>query len=234
MIQTEIEESLKNLNVSNDDFSELVIRLLDYGVINRDESQIEALLYDRYLQCSELVEDYLSVLKVRIQHERKFCFIRVFPPGAVVPGMLDDEQNAFNSGFRAKPSQQEVAVILALRVEYEKALREGKVDDKGSVMLPLEGLAIALKNLLKRSLPESMAERRLIFKRLRQLRLIQFNPEVDFDNSESWIRIQPAITSFVNDEVLGHLYPQDETTPSTVSNDINNSADLNQENSDVL
>jgi len=234
MIQTEIEESLKNLNVSNDDFSELVIRLLDYGVINRDESQIEALLYDRYLQCSELVEDYLSVLKVRIQHERKFCFIRVFPPGAVVPGMLDDEQNAFNSGFRAKPSQQEVAVILALRVEYEKALREGKVDDKGSVMLPLEGLAIALKNLLKRSLPESMAERRLIFKRLRQLRLIQFNPEVDFDNSESWIRIQPAITSFVNDEVLGHLYPQDETTPPTASNDINNSADLNQENSDVL
>jgi hypothetical protein len=215
MFDDVIAEKLKELGITSNEFSELVIRMLDYGVINREESQIETRLYDRYLQITDLVEDYLSVLKVKIQHDKKFCFIRIYPPGAVVPGLPDDEHNAFNSGFRAKPSQQEVAVILTLRVEYEKSLREGQVDDKGCVLLPVEGLAIAMKNLLKRSLPEVLGERKSIFKRLRQLRLIQFNSELEFESADSWISIQPSITSFVGDEVLSQLYP-DETTKGLI------------------
>jgi len=221
MLDNYIEQALKSLPISNEEFSELVIRLLDYGVITRSESQVESALYDRYLQCAELVEDYLSVIRVRLQHDRRFSFVRAFPPGAEIPGMPDDEHSPFNSGFRAKPSQQEVAVIIALRVEYEKALREGQVDDKGCVMLPLEGLAIALKNLLQRSLPEQLSERKNIFKRLKQLRLIHFNSDSELDTAESWISIQPSITSFVSDEVLAHLYPEDQ-------------ADKVKENDDVL
>ncbi len=211
MFNTAIQEALNTSHITQNEFSELIIRLLDYGVITREESQIENILYDRYLQCADLVEDYLSVIKVRIQHDRKFCFVRIFPPGATVPGMPDEEHSAFNGGFRARPTQQEVAVILALRVEYEKALREGMVDDKGCVMLPMESLAIALKNLLKRSLPEAAGDRKSIFKRLRQLRLIHFNSETELDSAESWLSIQPSITSFVSDEVLEQLYPQDDT-----------------------
>jgi Domain of unknown function (DUF4194) len=240
MLNTVFEQALKALNITQDEFSELLIRLLDYGVITREESQVESVLYDRYLQCAELVEDYLSVIKVRIQHDRKFCFVRVFPPGAVVPGMPDDEHSPFNSGFRIKPTQQEVAVILTLRVEYEKSLREGQVDDKGCVMLPLEGLAIALKNLLKRSLPENLGERKNTFKRLRQLRLIQFNSEVDLDSPESWISIQPSITSFVSDEVLAQLYPpqdktlQDDPTQDHPSQDMEIETETEQEGDNVL
>lgn len=220
MFEKALQEALKDLHINPDEFSELIIRLLDYGVINRDESQIENILYDRYVQCAQLVEDYLAIMKVRILHDRKFCFVRVFPPGAEVPGLADDEHSAFNSGFRAKPTQQEIAVILALRVEYEKALREGLVDDKGCVMLPLESLAIALKNLLKRSLPEIAGERKQIFKRLKQLRLIQFNSEVDLDSAESWISIQPSITSFITEAVLSHLYPQEQGQPGQGNSDV--------------
>ena len=204
-----IAEKLKDSSITRDEFSELVIRLLDYGVINRDESLVETRLYDRYLQINELIEDYLSVLKVKIQHDKKFCFVRLYPPGAVVPGLADDEHSAFNSGFRVRPSQQEVAVILTLRVEYEKSLREGQIDDNGCALLSIEGLAIAMKNLLKRSLPESLGERKTTFRRLRQLRLIQFNSEADLDSADSWISIQPAISSFVSDDVLSQLYPPD-------------------------
>ena len=80
MISDLIQESLKKFNLSNDDFSELVIRLLDYGVITRDKSQVETKLYDRFVQCEDLIEDYLSPLKLRIQHDRKFSFVRLFPP----------------------------------------------------------------------------------------------------------------------------------------------------------
>jgi len=205
MFTEKIEEGLSELGISADEFSQLLIRLLDYGVLCRDESQIESLLYDRYLQCSELVEDYLEVIKIRIQHDSRFSFVRIFPPGAVAPGMTDDDHGAFNSGFRQRPSQQEVALILVMRVEYEKALRDGQVDDKGCVMLALEGLAIAYKNLLKRPLPDTASERKSLFKRLRQLRLIRYDTEQELDFAEGWIIIHPSITRFVNDEVLANL-----------------------------
>jgi len=210
MIDALLEEQLKPRGLERTEFSELLIRLLDYGVIARDESQIEATLYDRYLRCAELVEDYLAVIGARLQHDSRFAFVRVFPPGAEVPGMADENDSTFShgpfsNGFRARLGQQEVAVILVLRTEYEKSLREGQVDEKGRAMLSLEGLAIAMHNLLKRSLPEGQVERRQVFRRLRQLRLVQFSSEEELDNPESWLSIQPSITSFVTEEVLSTL-----------------------------
>lgn len=220
MIDSLLQEQLEPRGISLAEFSELVIRLLDYGVISRNESQIEASLYDRYLQCSELVEDYLSVIGARIQHDRRFAFVRIFPPGAEVPGMPDLDDTPFNGGFRARPSQQEVAVILVLRAEYEKSLREGQLDEQGRAVISLEGLAIAMHNLLKRSLPEGQVERRNLFRRLRQLRLIQFNHEDDMDNEESWLSIQPSITSFVSAEVLGSLRGGDAASSDSDENGI--------------
>ncbi|WNO10827.1 DUF4194 domain-containing protein [Teredinibacter sp. KSP-S5-2] len=205
MLDAYIEEQLKTLNISRNEFSELVIRLLDYGVICRNESQIEATLYDRFLSCMELVESYLSFIAVRLQHDKQFAFVRVYPPGSQVPGLADENDQPFNGGFRTRPTQQEVAVILVLRAEYEKSLREGQIQDDGCSLLSLEGLAIAMNNLLKRTLPESLVERKNIFRRLRQLRLIQFNSEDDLEGDEGWIKIQPAITSFVTDEVMQTL-----------------------------
>ena len=236
MFAEKIEEGLSELGVSPDEFSELLIRLLDFGVLCRDESQIESLLYDRYLQCSELVEGYLAVIKIRIQHDSRFSFVRIFPPGAVVPGMADDDHSAFNSGFRQRPSQQEVALILVLRVEYEKALRDGQVDDKGCVMLALEGLAIAYKNLLKRPLPDTASERKGLFKRLRQLRLIRYNAEHELDFAEGWISIHPSITRFVNDEVLASLSSPEslEQSSSDANDSLVQQANSEEDDSDVL
>jgi hypothetical protein len=210
MISTLFEEELSKHEVTLSEFSELLIRLLDYGVIMRGESQIETTLYDRYLQCTEVVGEYLSLIKVSIFHDRQFCFIRAFPPGAIVPGLQSsDDDSAFNSGMRVKPTQQDIAVILVLRVEYEKSLREGSIDEKGCVLLSMEAVSIGLKNLLKRSLPESQGERKAIFRHLRQLRLIKFNSETDLESEDSWLSIQPSISSFVSDEVLKALYPDD-------------------------
>lgn len=205
MIDAFLEEQLTTSGLSRTEFSEVLVRLLDYGVISRDESQIEASLYDRYQLCADLVEDYLAVIGVRIQHDRQFAFVRIFPPGAEVPGMTDLDSAPFNNGFRSKPSQQEVALILVLRTEYEKSLREGQVDEKGRAMLSMEGLAIAMHNLLKRALPEGQMERKTLFRRLRQLRLVDFNGDDEMDSEESWLCIQPSITSFVTDEVLDTL-----------------------------
>ena len=67
MMLQSIEKELEKEGLSQREFSELLVRLLDYGVVCRDESQIEQQLYDRYLRLEELVADYLTLLGIRIQ-----------------------------------------------------------------------------------------------------------------------------------------------------------------------
>lgn len=210
MIKEWIEQQLSKKTVTAEEFSEVLIRLLDYGVICRDESQVEQRLYDRYVQIDEAVEEYLSVLGIRVDHNRRFHFVRVYPPGAVVPGLQDEDQQPFAGGMRAKLSQIEVAAVLVLRIEYAKQLREGKVDEHGCVLVSMEALTISFNNLLKRSLPENITERRALFRRLRQLRLVNYRQEDDLDSSEGWLRIRPAITSFVTDQALEAVFAEDE------------------------
>lgn len=205
----QLEQKLEKEGVLLKEFSELAIRLMDYGVICRDESQVEQILYDRYLRIEGLVQDYVSLIGVRIQHDKRFQFVRCYPPGAQVPGLEDDDQ-PFNGGFRVRLSQNEVALVLVLRSQYDKALREGQVDEHGCVMISLESLSIALKNLLSRNLPENLTERKTLFRRLRQLRLIQLSNEDALSSAEFWFKIRPMIMSYVSDDVLSELLAEQE------------------------
>ena len=156
MLSEALREKLARENIGLDEFQELLIRLLNYGVLSRQESQTEQQLYDRYLRSAEPVQQYLSLLGIRIHHDRRFEYIRLYPPGSCVPGMEQASDNAFSGSLRARLSQNEVALILVLRSQYDKALREGKVDEHGYVAESMESLCIALKNLLGRSLPEKL------------------------------------------------------------------------------
>lgn len=200
-----LQEQLEKHNLTLDNWRELVQRLLDYGVLCRDDSQVEAELYDRFVRVHELVNDYLSLMGVRFQHDSHFRFVRILPPGARLPGMDDESDEPFNAGLRNRLNQHEVALVLVLRAEYDKALREGSIDEQGCATLSLEAIAMAMKSLLRRSLPENLGERRQTFKRLRQLRLINFFAESDIDSSESWIKIRPLIINLVNNEWLEQI-----------------------------
>ncbi len=129
----------------------------------------------------------------------------MIPPGARVPGVEDETDTPFNGGLRARLNQHEVATMLCLRAEYDKSLREGQVDETGCVNLSIEALALALKNLLSRSLPESLQERKSLFKRLRQLRVIRFAVDADLAGVDSWIKIRPMIVHMVGSELIESL-----------------------------
>lgn len=214
-----LEEQLQHRGISTDDFSELMIRLLDRGVLCRDESRKEAQLYDHFLQARDLVEDYLGVLRIRLLHEPRFELVRIFPPGAEVPGLADSE-DSITTGLRDRLHQHEVALILVLRAEYDKSLREGLMDEQGQVMLSLETLSLSHRNLLGRPLPEHAGERQALLRRMRQLRLIRSSSDAGVDD-ESWLIIRPGILSLVTDTALSQLAgsPADETTEETAQGD---------------
>ncbi|HCE38682.1 MAG: hypothetical protein CL549_01735 [Alcanivorax sp.] len=209
-----LNEALDAHGVTPAQFSELMIRLLDHGVLCRDESKKEAELYDRYLRIPELVEDYLGVLQVRLHHEHRFASLRLFPPGAEVPGLADQDEG-LNGGLRNRLNQQEVALVLVLRAEYDKALREGQIDEQGQATLPLEALTLASKNLLGRPLPDGRTEREALFRRMRQLRLIRGAGDAGLEDGEAWLTIRPDITSLVTDAVLATLIEREDDQPCT-------------------
>lgn len=198
-----IEKELEKHGFDTREFTELLLRLLDYGVLCRDESQIEQQLYDRFVRLEELVSEYLSLLAIRLQHDRRFQFVRIFPPGAQVPGM--EETSIQSQALRERLNQHEIALILILRVQYDKALREGQVDEQGGVMVSLESLSVAMKNLLKRNLPELLTERKQLFRRVKKLRLVQIANDDALQDGDMWLRIRPMIMSYVSDEVLTEL-----------------------------
>jgi hypothetical protein len=197
-----VEQRLEASGIALDELRELLIRLLNYGVLERKQSQTERDLYDRFVRVEELVEETLSLYGIVLHHERRLEFVRLYPPGSSTPGMDQARDQAFGGSLRARFTQNEVALILVLRAQYDKAVREAKVDGDGFVMEPLEAIGLALKNWLNRSLPEKTTERRRLFQRLQQLRLIEFRAEDDLDQAEAWVRIHPTIVDFVSADVV--------------------------------
>jgi len=205
MLTEALNRKLEQENIDFDEFRELIIRLLNYGVLCRDESQTEQQLYDRYLRIAGLVQEYLRFMDITIFHDLRFEYLRLYPPGSETPGMEQADSTAFSGSLRHKLTQSEVAMVLVLRLQYDKALREGQVDDKGYVTESIEALGIAMKNLLSRSLPEKLTERKQLFIRLRRLRLIEFRSEEDLISGEAWLKIHPMIVTFVNDDAIQAL-----------------------------
>jgi hypothetical protein len=117
--------------------------------------------------------------------------------------------------LRTRLSQHEIALILVLRAQYDKAIREGKLDDRGFATEPLEAIGLAMKNWLGRSLPDKATERRNVFRRLRQLKLIEYREEDDLDQAEAWIRVHPMIVDFVSNEAIDALAPNDGTAAAS-------------------
>jgi hypothetical protein len=193
-----LEQRLESTGVPLEDFRGLLIRLVNYGVLQRAQSQTEREVYDRFVRVEELATEVLALYGIMLHHDRRFEYVRLYPPGSRTPGMELAEDEAFNGSLRARLTQNEVAVILVLRAQYDKAVREAKIDENGFATEPMEAIALAMKNWLNRSLPEKSTERRRIFQRLRQLRLIDYRSDEELEQSEAWLRIHPMIVDFVS------------------------------------
>jgi hypothetical protein len=197
-----IEQRLHSTGVSVGEFRALLIRLVNYGVLERGESQTEQELYDRFVRVEDLAGEVLSLYGIVVHHDRRFEYARLYPPGSRTPGMEQAEDEAFGGSLRARLSQNEVAVILVLRAQYDKAVREAKIDENGFATESMEAIALAMKNWLNRGLPDKTTERRRIFQRLRQLRLIDYHSDDELESSEAWLRIHPMIIDFVSTDAI--------------------------------
>lgn len=197
MILNELETQLAQRDLSLSQFREVAYRLLDHGIIVRNESATEEGLYDLYLRLAPLLVEYLDVLGIRLRHDEVFELVRAYPPNATIPGDGEQPEEQAAKPLRKRLSQNEVAMLLALRLEYDRGIREARLDEHNQVRSSLESLSLLMRQQLDRQLPESKVERDQLFSHLRQLRVIKLASDFHEGNDLVWIR--PAIVSLVAD-----------------------------------
>ena len=114
-LQDHLERRLEAAAVSYEQLRELLIRLLNYGVLVRDESQTTRELYDRFRRIESIVEESLALYGIELHHERKFEYVRLYPPGSRRPGMDHAEDEAFGGSLRARATDRRYSSLASAR-----------------------------------------------------------------------------------------------------------------------
>lgn len=192
---------LNETSVTAERFREITGRLFASGVIFRDENALEERMYDDARHVMEILDEYFTLAGFRMFHDAESTFIRLYPPGAWVPGQGEADADG-DKLLRARLSADFVATALMLRFLYQQGLAEGRIEPNEEVHVRMEDLALAITAHLGRTLPEGKTDRSNLFKELKRQRLLRFNEETDFNNGDGFIAIRRPILSLVGEEAL--------------------------------
>lgn len=203
MLTNAVLETLAPQGLKLEQFRELVTRLFATGILLRDEDGVEQRLYDTAVRIEPVLSEYFSLAGFRLVHDHKNEFMRLYAPGAQVPGHPDDELEPV-AGLRAKLSADFVAAALALRFLYQQGLVEAgnRLTDAGEVLIRFEDLAAALQTQLKRPLPETQGERDRLLRELKRHRLIYYSSTFSMEDEDALIAIRPAILGLIGEDAL--------------------------------
>ena len=197
-------------NVKPARFAELVGRMLASGVLWRDWSRPESVLYDDAVQCEQLLREWFAGVGFVLIHDADARIFRLYPPGEHGAGGDDDEEGV--KRLRSRLSRDFVAAVIALRFLYTEALtgRRALVDER--LAISLEELSQAVVSLLAHKLPPSASERMTLLRELRKHRLVHFIESDDAGSMEMGLAVLRPVMSFVSDEAMedalrlaGHL-----------------------------
>jgi hypothetical protein len=203
MLTKALTDQLDEKNVSLGRFREITARLFSYGVIVRDEDSTEARFYDDSRRIEGALTEYLGIAGLRLVHDVKNEFFRLYPPGAAVPGLPEDDAEPVFA-LRARLSTDFVAAVLALRFQYQQGLTEGgsRLTDKGEVLIRFEELAVTLQTQLKRTLPETTTEKMKLLAELRRHRVLHYSNNFTIADEDALMAIRPTILGIVSEDAM--------------------------------
>lgn len=200
-LTTELREKLAVANLSMERFREILVRLLSYGVLVRDEDQKEQLLYDDARRIEPLLCEYLEVAGLLLHHDSPAQFYRLYGPGAVVDGLPEDTLPPVPS-LKARLSVDFVAAAIALRFLYQEKLNQGFIDNQAEAMVSFEDIAATMQIQLKRQLPDGDTARMNLLGELKRHRLLRFSSTFSPADEDAYLAIRSTIVGVVSNEAL--------------------------------
>ena len=211
--QDEVAE-LKARGVQPVTFRQIVGRLLGFGILHRDDSVIEKQLYDDAVRIEGLLNDYFEIAGFRFLHERHQNYFRLYPPGALVPGLPSEDDPIVVEAVRARPSADFVACCLVLRLLYNEGLRQGTINERNEAIVTVEHLNATLTAHMRRSLP-SKTLRDKLFADLKRARLIDYRADPQVEDADALIAIRGTLLQFVSDSAVDVLLTQAKLPPDS-------------------
>jgi hypothetical protein len=180
-------------------FAELVGRLLASGVLWRDWSRPEAVLYDDAAQCEQLLREWFACIGFVLIHDADARIFRLYPPGE--QGSVGDDDDGVKR-LKTRLSRDFIAAVIALRFLYTEALtgRRPLVDER--LAISLEELSQAVVSLLGHKLPPSASERMMLLRELRKHRIVHFIEADDAGSMDMGLAVLRPVMSFVSDEAM--------------------------------
>lgn len=198
---SQIAEQLALANIKQDRFREIIVRLMAYGAIVREEDRVEQLLYDDARRVENLLEDYFDVAGFRLHHDSNNQFYRLYVAGAVVDGLPEDTLEPTPS-LRARVSPDFVAMALALRFLYQNKLNNGDIQPQGEALVSFEEIAATMQTQLKRPLPSGMGDKIALLAELKRHRLLSYTAEFSISDEDALLAIRPTILGIVSNDAL--------------------------------
>lgn len=211
-LQTLLEARLADTSVTVERFRQLVGRLYATGALYRPWNEEEGRLYDDASRIEPILADYFCLAGFRLTHDRDARILRLFPPG-VAEGESAEGGQEVTKRLRARVSREFAAALLALRFLYGKAVQEGNVNAQDEVTVTVEEVAQAMAGTLGLQLPQSSAERQVLFRELRTHRILRLPEESRLGRPDSFIAIQRSILSLVSEGILESVLSQYAVTP---------------------
>ena len=200
-ISSLVNEQLAVANLKLERFQEIVMRLMSYGVIVRDEDRTEQLLYDDARRIENLLDDYFDVGSFRLYHDPTNQFYRLYAPGAVVDGLPTDTLEPMPS-VRARVSPDFVASALALRFLYQNKLNNGDIQPQGEALISFEELAATMQTQLKRPLPSGATDKMQLLAELKRHRILSYATGFSIADEDALLAIRPTILGIVSNDAL--------------------------------
>lgn len=208
-----IEKYIEDSYVDMNDFGDIIIYLLHYGVICRpragthssDDPVIEKTLYDKFVLVKNEIADYLSVIGMGVYHNEEFESIRLYPPDADFPGNHNVvESESASSLLRFNISKEIAASLIILYLLYEQYGAE-KEEDFTIAVSQVEFMS-AFRSKLNLNIAEKINKtskaKEELFRELKRLRVIKYHKDF-FDNAEQYpIVIRPLILDLVPQSIV--------------------------------
>jgi hypothetical protein len=198
---SQIAEQLALANIKQDRFREIIVRLMAYGALVREEDRVEQLLYDDARRVENLLEDYFDIAGFRLHHDSNNQFYRLYVAGAVVDGLPEDTLEPTPS-LRARVSPDFVAMALALRFLYQNKLNNGDIQPQGEALVSFEEIAATMQTQLKRPLPSGMGDKIALLAELKRHRLLSYTAEFSISDEDALLAIRPTILGIVSNDAL--------------------------------
>lgn len=201
-ISTIIEEILRDLNLTIEDYKLVCQRLFANQIIYCEQSNTEREIYYLYVRMEELVIETLSFQGWKIYHDEQHSYVMLLAPGAESPHFESDDADEV-AGIRRRLSADDICLLLLLNQSYQQALLAGGIDENGCANVSIEQLNQAFRTFLGRPAPIGSI-RNDCFRMANSLRVIDAKQE-NWEQVDGWIKVRPIITSFVFSDILGAI-----------------------------